>query len=258
MPKKKRPQEEESGTDIGIVMTCSLFLIILTFFILLNSIAVIDDRRERKALASLIGAFGSLSGGLSPSRSGDSLIPPDAPMEENASDISQLLSIVDRRIFDHVKVQKRPDSNQERIVISMPALFKKNSLRLAPVADSLLDRLGSFIQAGNFPVEIIGHTDNRDATEKGYRSNWEVSTLMALAVAKHFILHTGVDPERIAAYGRGSLWPIGSNDTPQGRNKNKRVEIIFDYNAPAFLKRIHREKPAGIFNYKRFSFKVFE
>lgn len=257
MPRKKRQQEEKKGADVGLVMTCSLFLIILTFFILLNSIAVIDERRERKALASLIGAFGSLSGGLSPSRSGESLIPPTAPMEENMSDMSQLLSIVDRRLIDNVQVQQLPKRHQDRVAIDASALFFKSSLQLTADARQLLDHIGALIKGGNFPVEIIGHTDNRDAGEKGFRSNWEASALMAIEVARYLITQTDVDPDRLTAYGRSDLFPRGSNDTPESRSKNRRVELLFDYDAPKFVKRIYRQKPPGIFNYKRFSFKVF-
>jgi chemotaxis protein MotB len=257
MARKKQNQEEEKGGDVGLVMTCSLFLILLTFFILLNSIAVIDERRERKALASLIGAFGSLSGGLSPSRSGDSLIPPTAPMEENMSDMAQLLSIVDRRLIDNVQVQKNPKRRQESVSIDASALFLKSSLQLTTTARQLLDRIGTIIKAGNFQVEIIGHTDNREATEKGFRSNWEASALMAIEVARYLTRDVDVDPDRLTAYGRGDLFPRASNDTHAGRLKNRRVELLFDYQAPKFVKRIYRQKPAGIFNYKRFNFKVF-
>ncbi|MBW2681247.1 MAG: flagellar motor protein MotB, partial [Deltaproteobacteria bacterium] len=66
MDKNKKKKIDDDGADIGMVMTVSLFLILLTFFILLNSIAVIDEHRSRMAIGSLIGAFGGLPGGLSP------------------------------------------------------------------------------------------------------------------------------------------------------------------------------------------------
>jgi chemotaxis protein MotB len=77
---KKKKNIDDDGADIGMVMTVSLFLILLTFFILLNSIAVIDEHRSRMAIGSLIGAFGGLPGGLSPLETGKSIMPPSAPM----------------------------------------------------------------------------------------------------------------------------------------------------------------------------------
>ena len=66
MAKRSRGVENDSGSNVGLVMMLSLFLILLTFFILLNSIATMDERRTRVAIGSLMGAFGIFKGGTSP------------------------------------------------------------------------------------------------------------------------------------------------------------------------------------------------
>ena len=256
MARKKRNQDEDSGADVGMVMTCSLFLIILTFFILLNSIAVIDEHRERKALASLIGAFGSLTGGLSPSKSGDALIPATAPMEANASDIADLMQVINQPKYQHIQVGMPKEAGHAVININAQALFEENRLHLKEEAFPLLDRLGEFIKPGDYPIEVIGHTDNRVAGEKGYKSNWEISSLMALQVLKYFADQTRIDLKRMTAYGRGSRQPVASNATPLSRALNRRVEILLDYEAPDYANRIYQKKHTGIFTYKHFSFKV--
>jgi hypothetical protein len=95
MDKKKKKIDGE-GADIGMVMTVSLFLILLTFFILLNSIAVIDEHRSRMAIGSLIGAFGGLPGGLSPLETGKSIMPPSAPMVKEELTLEKLLSYMNK------------------------------------------------------------------------------------------------------------------------------------------------------------------
>ena len=257
MAKKKRNQEEESGTDVGLVMTCSLFLIILTFFILLNSIAVIDEKRQRNALASLIGAFGNLTGGLSASKSGDSVIPPSAPMETDISDLGDLLSMMDKKILRHIKVEAPRNRQQETIVINAAALFDGYHLILKPDVLPVLDRLADFMDRGDYPVEIIGHTDNRPASAKGFYSNWELSGLMAQQVVEYLISQSRLDPMRFTAAGRAAFDPVASNDTAVSRTRNRRVAITLNYEAPLYTKRIYREKPAGVFTYKRFDFKIF-
>ena len=57
MAKRNRGEDKSSGSDVGLVMMLSLFLILLTFFILLNSIATMDEKRTRVAIGSLMGAF---------------------------------------------------------------------------------------------------------------------------------------------------------------------------------------------------------
>ena len=97
MNQKKKKKIDDDGADIGIVMTVSLFLILLTFFILLNSIAVLDEHRSRVAIGSLIGAFGGLPGGLSPMKAGKNIMPPSAPMIDEELTIKQILSYINNK-----------------------------------------------------------------------------------------------------------------------------------------------------------------
>jgi len=256
MGKKKRDIDEGPGADVGAVMTVSLFLILLTFFILLNSIAVIDDNRSRVAIGSLLGAFGSLSGGLSPMKTGESIMPPSAPMTSQDLTINDLLSMMDKKMMDNIRVESRRNG-QSVITIEQEALFDDKGARLRPDSYPILDRLCQFIRKGDYPVEIIGHTDNRPAEEKGYRSNWQLSALMSIRVLRYFVEKGKVPPERLIAYGRSSYEPIAPNDTPRSRARNRRVESVLNFRAPAYFKRIYKKKSWGIFTYKKFDFKVF-
>ena len=66
-----------------------------------------------------------------------------------------------------------------------------------------------------------------------------------------------IGAERLSAYGRGSTHPVASNDTRESRAQNRRVEVILDFNAPLYVKRIFKKRPAGTLTYKNFDFKVF-
>ncbi|MBW2449080.1 MAG: OmpA family protein [Deltaproteobacteria bacterium] len=256
--RKKRKIDDDSGADIGMVMTVSLFLILLTFFILLNSIAVIDENRTRLAIGSLIGAFGGLPGGLSPMETGKSVLPPSAPMIEEELTIEQLMSYVQRDLKEltgDIKLETIAD--QSRIIINEAGLFMKNEYTINPSIKPLLDRLGHIINKGSFPVEIAGYTDNIVHHVKGYQSNWEMSAIMALKVVKYFVSQCGVTPDRLTAYGCGNNRPITSNESIESRAQNRRVEIDLKYKAPAYIKRIFRKNPAGFFTYKKFDFKIF-
>jgi len=258
MGKRKKKNDDDSGADIGMVMTVSLFLILLTFFILLNSIAVIDDNRTRLAIGSLIGAFGGLPGGLSPMESGKSALPPTAPMIEEELSLEQLMSYVKRDLKGlggDVKLETIGD--QKKIIINEAGLFIGNEFKIKPSIQPLLDKLGQVINNGSFPVEIAGYTDNAIHLDKGYRSNWKMSTIMALKVLKYFVSQCGILPNRLTAYGCGSNHPITSNESIQSRAQNRRVEIDLKYKAPAYMKRIFKKKPVGFFTYKKFDFKIF-
>jgi chemotaxis protein MotB len=74
-------------------------------------------------------------------------------------------------------------------------------------------------------VRIEGHTDNVPIKTAKFPSNWELSSARATRVVRAFI-DAGIEPTKIAAVGRAEFTPIDSNDTPQGRSRNRRIEII--------------------------------
>ncbi len=236
-------------------MSVSLFLILLTFFILLNSIAVLDDRRIRLSIGSLLGSFGSLKGGFSASKSGELAVPPSAPMVEKALDLAKLLMDINKDTTAEITLQS--NGGKEIITINNKVLFDEDISKLKTSSYPVLNEICDFIKIGNYPIWIAGHTDNRPAEEKGYKSNWEQSTLMAMKVLRYFESVGQISPDRLEAYGCGSHRPIVSNDTRQSRGQNRRVEIILHLNAPDYTKRIFIKRPPGIFTYKKFDFRIF-
>lgn len=258
MASKKRKIDDESAADIGIMMTVSLFLILLTFFILLNSIAVMDESRMRRAIGSLMGAFGGLPGGLSPLATGDDIMPPSAPLMEEDLTMEQLLALMNKPVpvvAGEIRVYQLEEG--ESVSINAKDLFTKDGARINPTLRPFLSKLGRIIRKGDFPVEIVGHTDVGVSKEKGYTSNWELSALSALRVLKYFVSESKVAPRRLTASGQSSHHPIASNATVHSRTANRRVEIILRYKAPDYVKRILKKKSSGYFTYKKFDFKIF-
>ncbi len=76
-------------------------------------------------------------------------------------------------------------------------------------------------------IRVVGHTDNVPITgglQKVFASNWELSAARATTVVR-FLQDTGIAPERLIATGRAEYAPVAPNDTPEGRQKNRRIEI---------------------------------
>jgi len=255
MAKRKRNIDDESSVNVGNIMTVSLFLILLTFFILLNSIAVIDKIKVQAAVGSLIGAFGSFAGGLSTLKTGSSVLPPTAPMIDGEISVQELLSKMDKHLAELIDIKRH--KYREIISMNKKILFDRDNLKLKASAYPLLNRLCMHITKGVYPVEIVGYTDNRPAETKGYKSNWELSTLMAIQVLRYFVEKGKVNPEKLTAYGYGSHRQIVSNDTRQLRAQNRRIDIVLHFKMPAYVKRIYKKRSAGWFTYKNFDFKVF-
>jgi chemotaxis protein MotB len=77
-------------------------------------------------------------------------------------------------------------------------------------------------------IRVVGYTDNvpvAKSLQARYPTNWELSVARATTVVR-FLQDVGVPPERMVASGRGQYDPVASNDTPEGRQKNRRIEIM--------------------------------
>ncbi|HTN54165.1 MAG TPA: OmpA family protein, partial [Anaeromyxobacter sp.] len=89
---------------------------------------------------------------------------------------------------------------------------------LHAVADALRNVQGRTIR-------VEGHTDNVPTAGGAFPTNWELSSARALAVVR-YLQEAGLDPTRLAAAGYGEFQPVASNDTPEGRSQNRRIEIV--------------------------------
>ncbi len=257
--KKKQNQDDAGSAEAGNrMLTVALFIILLAFFIVLNSLAVVDERRKLEALGSLIGSFGILPGGLSPMKSeGQSIMPLQAPMMSRDGDLSEFH---EADMAGAGRVFRRNTVRGEVITIQDRVLFDKGNYRIKLESYGFLKNLCAVINLDDFPVEITGHTDNMPPEEKSVDSNWELSSLRALEVLKFFVVIGKVLPGRLTAYGVADHSPIASNETRQTRAKNRRVDVLLGRESLEGVKKILRteKEPSQFVIFKRFVFRIFD
>lgn len=106
-------------------------------------------------------------------------------------------------------------------------LFDSGKAKIRPEAHNVLDKVSKVIKdkASDRNVAIEGYTDNEPIKKSGWKSNWELSTARATSVL-HYLEERGIKPKQLQATGYGEYRPLVSNDTAEGRQKNRRVEII--------------------------------
>jgi chemotaxis protein MotB len=115
-----------------------------------------------------------------------------------------------------------------RIVIELPdnVLFDSGRAQLNKAGREALSQVAGILtqfQERRFQVE--GHTDDKPIKSALYPSNWELSTARALAVV-HLLLESGMNPSNLSAAGFGEHHPKADNATPEGRQLNRRIEIV--------------------------------
>lgn len=86
-----------------------------------------------------------------------------------------------------------------------------------------------------FEILVEGHTDNVPISTSKFKDNWDLSVARATSMVRLLENEHGLNPDRLTASGRGEHEPKASNDTPQGRAKNRRTEIILSPNLDAIM-----------------------
>lgn len=113
-------------------------------------------------------------------------------------------------------------------------LFESASAQLKEEAQQILQKVAPVLERyASGTIEIEGHTDNVPTDGVRYASNEELSSARALSVFYYLLENTSLDPLQMKHAGMGERLPIADNSTPEGRSRNRRVEILL-YNPSTY------------------------
>lgn len=146
-------------------------------------------------------------------------------------ELSKAKALLEDRLSQEIKdKQVRLDMMEKGLVITFVAdiLFNSGKAKIRQEANPVLDKVATVLNE-NVPelnIGIEGHTDNVPIRHSGWKSNWELSTARALSVLHFLVEQKGVSPDRVSAIGYGEYRPVATNDTVEGRQMNRRVEIV--------------------------------
>lgn len=234
---KKCKCECKKGLPLWLGTFGDLMSLLLTFFVLLLSMATFDKKRVELALGSLDGAFSVLESGEK-----SEVKPPKpvyaTPMETDtetiesqnvfANLITEFNEMNKVAFGPSVKLEEAEDGFVVRIPNSL--LFEKGAAEITnPDAFLFLKRISLEINKLPNGIHIMsaGHTDNTPLGENGrFVDNWELSAARALNVVRE-LQNNMVDPVRMAACGQGEYLPVSTNATTEGRAQNRRVDLHF-------------------------------
>jgi len=117
-----------------------------------------------------------------------------------------------------------------KVYVSMEnkLLFKSGSWAVGPEGRTAIEQLG-MVLADNPDIVVLieGHTDNDPFSSGGQiANNWDLSTKRATAIVQILSENEAINPESLTAAGRGEFAPIASNETVEGKAKNRRIEVV--------------------------------
>ncbi len=239
MAKKAKNIIIKQGLDEWVMTYGDMMSLLLTFFVLIVSFSSMQESKFHEAASSLRNAFGVMGHPESVIVFDTPLVPNNNPGSQDADLLYEVRSvekvILDEDLQDQVAVEIKDEGVLFRI--QAPFMFASGSAELKAAPRGVLTRMAHLFNKFPYQVSIQGHTDNVPIRSSRFPSNWELSAGRAVAVARYF-QSLGVPPENLAATGYGEYRPLASNDTAEGRSRNRRVEIFLKLDR----KRLAREK----------------
>ena len=216
--------------------------LLLTFFVLLFSFSTINEQKWRalvRAFSGSGGQIGIIDEGNGPGETNNIIVPTPPPTE--SPDPSGTSHIVDisplyEDIYEYIKesglsakVQVSKTDLEIIIRFNDSVMFDSGKADLKPEALNILDDMSKVFNKYVNEIEMLrieGHTDNVPIRTSKFRSNWDLSMARAGEVLRHLIDEKDFDQKKISAVGYGEYHPIATNETEEGRSKNRRVEFV--------------------------------
>lgn len=231
----RRRKKTAAKTSPWLVSYCDLVTLLLSFFVLLISMSVMDTRRTHDVMATVRESLGIGSAITTPLSDKDTLKPVmpgvfDLPADEMEplrdmlwEDPNQDLTLLSNKYV-------------EIISINADVLFAPGETALTAKGQSLLGRILPVLKKLDYPILLAGHTGPPRDELDVYRvtldpyefsATWEISVLRALSIYVFFKEH-GLAMDEVSLEGFGEYRPKVSNNTEVGRTINRRVDIVLD------------------------------
>lgn len=273
-----KKHEEHQNHEAWAIPYGDLITLLLAFFVVMYSMSSINEDKYRVLSDSLVAAFrgtpttpnpvhfenadkgkSSQSRTVAISRANNvkageadrirvlqdakAKTPPADPaaLVRMASEVKEAL----QDLIDAGSVRVRESEMWLEIEINADILFPSGIAQVTAQSAPILDRLATILAPFPNAVRVEGHTDTRPIRTAIFPSNWELSAARAANVVQRFT-RAGVDPLRMEVTGLGEYHPVASNDTADGRDRNRRVTIVvLQENAHEIEDRLRLDPPGA-------------
>jgi chemotaxis protein MotB len=225
-------RDEEEGAPAWVVTFGDLMSLLLCFFVLMLSFSEMDRNKYRIVSGSLANAFGiQRKVPVFESPKGQKMI---AKEFDQAIILTKIEDVIDPILneleneFKELKgfVDVEVKGNEVTIRLLGEITFNTAKAEIRPPFIPLLQKIGEVLAQTKGEIIIAGHTDNVPYKGGRFVSNLGLSIARAGSVAEFLLGTSTIDPVRISTMGFGEYRPLASNATSEGRQKNRRVEII--------------------------------
>jgi len=271
MARRRKRVEEHENHERWLVSYADFITLLFAFFVVMYSVSSVNEGKYRVLSSTLDGAFkgqprtmdaieiGELLENkelierlMQLENSGNKVIPDlfsESTPEQSAEIIDNAIE-GDQKINEAQALSQLGESLEDalsplidkdlvsvekndlwvEVELNSNMLFGSGNASLSDEALRVLWKVAKPVRKLNNAVQVEGFTDNIPINSFEYPSNWELSGARAASVV-HLFTKYGIKPDRLAAVGYGEQHPVDSNETPEGRERNRRVVIVIQSNA---------------------------
>jgi chemotaxis protein MotB len=240
---KRRPiRKPHVNHERWLVSYADFVTLLFAFFVVLYSVAEVDDKKVVELAQAIQYAFGNgkalpidrssaafqLPPGavLKPEVVASTQLPTPPQDEGEMNDFREELEQAMAKEIAQGEVSIRKSSEGLIISLQEAGFFESGSTIIQTKSEAVFGRLATMLSERGYRVRVEGHTDNRPIHNPQYNSNWELSTARASEVVRQLIMQYQYPPELLAAAGYAEYHPVASNDTEAGRAANRRVDVV--------------------------------
>jgi chemotaxis protein MotB len=242
---RKQIHEEHENLERWLVSYADFITLLFAFFVVMYAISSINEGKYRVLSDSLIHAFkeppssqkvivmgeqrtellqgsGKPIGQQTQRRAAEQAEQPTTQqMKSIARDVKAAMATLEKQ--GQVRVTQSPRGIT--VEISASTLFASGEAVLQPQSTQALAAVANVLAGIDNPIQIEGHTDNVPISNPAFPSNWELSSARAGSVVR-LLVEQGVPPARLVAIGYADNKAIDTNATPEGRARNRRVNVL--------------------------------
>jgi len=245
--RRRRISEESVHHERWLVSYADFMTLLFALFVLLFASSYHDKKAIQRVSSAVRDGFkemGSFSDGNNvPKTSSSDISKVGCVRSQTENSGSRQIKGTGNEGIDVVELQKKLNNalgkeiarqevvtriTPEGFVISLHELgfFDSGEANLLPGAADKIKRIAAVLTQYGLDMRVEGHSDDVPIHNAAFASNWDLSTARATAVAMMLLNESGVDPKRMSIAGYAQYHPSASNDTPEGRRANRRVDIV--------------------------------
>ena len=262
--------DDEQSVDRWLISYADFITLLFAFFVVMYSVSQVNESKYKILSDSLFQAFETRQTSIIPiplgdepargiireldEESTDGVIVDEisnSGLSENFASTEEFKELENglRESLGDLIEQELADINSDvnwiNINLRSGLLFQSGEAQLNEGADPLLEEVASHLNKNRQLILVHGHTDNIPIQTELYPSNWELSSARAVAVVRK-LQSSSVEPPRMSVEGHGEYQPIASNDTPEGRAKNRRVVVSISRKQALPIESVATETEAAI------------